>query len=79
MRKQGSKNLTYTQRLQIETLFNARLHKRDIAKQVGVSLRTIQRELKRGEYNHLTKSSNFWYGTKYKKVLKYSAQIAHDK
>lgn len=79
MRKQGSKNLTYTQRLQIEALFNAKLHKKEIAKQVGVCLRTIQRELKRGEYEHLTKRADFWYGTKYKKVLKYSAQIAQDK
>lgn len=36
MRKWGSKNLTFTQRLQIETLFNAKIHKKDIAKQVGV-------------------------------------------
>lgn len=79
MRKQGSKNLTYTQRLQIEALFNAKIHKKDIAKQVGVCLRTIQRELKRGEYEHTIKKNNFWYGTKYKKVLRYSAQIAHDK
>lgn len=79
MRKRGSKNLTYTQRLQIETLFNAKLHKKDIAKQVGVCLRTIQRELKRGEYKHLHKRSDFWKGARYKKVIKYSAQIAHDR
>lgn len=80
MRKQGSKNLTYTQRLQIETLFNAKVPKKDIAKQVGVCLRTIQRELKRGEYEHLTKQDNFWWkAPKYKKVVKYSAQIAHEK
>lgn len=80
MRKWGSKNLTFTQRLQIETLFNAKIHKKDIAKQVGVCLRTIQRELKRGEYEHLTKQNNFWWkAPKYKKVKKYSAQLAHEK
>lgn len=31
MRKQGSKNLTFTQRLQIETLFNANISKEKIA------------------------------------------------
>lgn len=80
MRKIGSKNLTYTQRLQIEALFNAKISNQDIANQVGVSLRTIQRELKRGEYEHTIKQSNFWWKeSKYKKVVKYSAQIAQDK
>ncbi len=79
MRKHGTKNLTYTQRLQIETLFNAKMSKQEIAKQVGVCLRTIQRELKRGEYEHTTKHSNFWYGTKYKKVKRYSADISQQR
>lgn len=79
MKKQGTKNLTFTQRLQIETLFNAKHTKSEIAKQVGVCLRTIQRELKRGEYEHTIKQPNFWYGTKYKKVIRYSAQIAQDR
>lgn len=78
MRKVGSKNLTYTQRLQIEALFNAKISKQDIANQIGVSLRTIQRELKRGEYEHTTKRSNFWWKEpKYKKVIKYSADISY--
>ena len=76
MKKQGTRNLTYIQRLQIETLFNAKHTKQDIANMVGVSLRTIQRELKRGEYEHTTKQSNFWYGTKYKKVKRYSADVS---
>lgn len=79
MGKLGSKNLTFTQRLQIETLFNAGLSKQDIASQVGVCLRTIQRELKRGEYLHTKKTSSFWYGVKYKKVVKYSAQISQER
>lgn len=80
MRKQGSKNLTFTQRLQIETLFNAKFSKKDIAKQVGVCLRTVQRELHRGEYEHMYKQTNYWLNiSKYRKVTKYSAQIAQDK
>ncbi len=77
--KKGSKYLTYTQRLQIESLFNAKRPTKEIAQVVGVSVRTIQREFRRGLYEHTTKQSNFWYGTKYKKQLRYSAQIAHER
>lgn len=79
MRKKGTKNITYTQRLQIETLFNAKMSKQDIAKQVGVCLRTIQRELKRGEYQHTKRIPNFWKGDKYKKVTRYSADISQQR
>ena len=73
MKKKGVKNLTFVQRVQIETLFNAKHTKLEIANIVGVSLRTIQRELKRGEYEHITKRNDFWTGVKYKKVKRYSA------
>ena len=79
MGKLGSKNLTYMQRVRIETLFNAKIPKQEIAKQVGVCLRTIQRELKRGEYEHLTKQTNFWYGAKYKRIKKYSADKSQER
>lgn len=79
MKQKGTKNLTYTQRLQIETLFNAKTPKKQIAQQVGCSIRTLYYELKRGAYEHLTKQTNFWYGTRYKKIQRYSAQLAHDK
>lgn len=79
MKKHGTRNLTYTQRLKIETLFNAKHSKQDIAEMVGVSLRTIQRELKRGEYEHTTKRNDFWTGTKYKKVKRYSADISQQR
>lgn len=75
----GTKNLTYIQRLKIETLFNAKMHKKDIAKHVGVCLRTIQRELKRGEYEHKTKTTNFWYGDNIKFEKRYSAQKAQER
>ncbi len=79
MKKKGTKNLTYTQRVQIETLFNAKHTKQEIANLVGVSLRTIQRELKRGSYEHLKKQNTFWYGIRYSKVVKYSADKAHQR
>lgn len=79
MKSKGQKNLTYTQRLQIETLFNAKVPNKEIAKIVGVCIRTIQYELKRGQYEHLSKTTNFWYGTKYKKTVKYSAMKAYQR
>lgn len=79
MKQKGVKNLTYIQRLQIETLFNAKHSNNEIAKMIGVSLRTIQRELKRGEYEHLKKTDTFWYGVKYKKVKKYSADKSQER
>lgn len=73
------KNLTYTQRLQIETLCNAKKTKKEIAEMLGLHLCTIYRELKRGEYVHTKKYGSFWYGDKYYKTIKYSAQIAQDR
>lgn len=36
-------------------------------------------KLKRGEYKHLHKQPNFWYGDRYTKVVRYSADIAQEK
>ena len=79
MKTKGQKNLTYTQRLQIETLYNAKHSAKEIAKAVGVSVRTIYYELKRGRYPHKSKVDTFWYGVKIKYKQKYSAQIAQEK
>lgn len=79
MKKKGVKNLTFTQRLKIETLFNANHSTKEIAEIVGVSVRTIQREFRRGLYEHTLKHSSFWYGTQIKKQFRYSAQIAHER
>ena len=79
MKRKGQRNLTYTQRLQIETLYNANIKQKEIAKIVGVCIRTIQYELKRGIYFHLSKTNNFWYGTKYKMTKKYSANKANER
>ncbi len=79
MKAKGTKNLTYTQRLQIETLLNAKHSKKEIADIVGINIRTLYYELHRGEYEHLVKRSDFWYGDKYKVEMRYSAQIAQER
>ncbi len=73
------RNLTFTQRLQIETLYNAKKTKKEIAQILGLHLCTIYRELKRGAYEHTTKQDTFWYGVRIKKQIKYSAQISQDR
>lgn len=72
MKQKNKKNLTFTQRLQIETLFNAGHSKSDIAKYVGVSIRTVFYELKRGRYEHLD-------GDTWLKHKAYSPNIAQEK
>ncbi len=79
MKHKGNKNLTFTQRLQIEALNNAKHTKQEIADIVGINIRTLYYELKKGAYEHTAKQDTFWYGVRYKKTIKYSAQIAHDK
>lgn len=63
MKKSERKCLTWTQRLQIETLIRANVKKTEIAKIVGVSLATIYRELQRGKYQRL--DSNFIFTDTY--------------
>ena len=79
MKHKGQKNITYTQRLQIETLLNAKQPKQKIADVVGNNIRTLYYEIKRGVYEHITKQDTFWYGVKIKKENLYSAQIAQDR
>ena len=72
MKKQGTKNLSFTQRLQIETLYNAKHTPKQIAEHIGVNVRTIYYELKRGAYERLNGSTWEYYTA-------YSSQIAHDR
>lgn len=73
------KNLTFTQRLQIETLYNAKTSKKEIAVILGLHLSTIYRELQRGAYFHKKTHHSFWYGNKSFNETRYSAQIAQDR
>jgi IS30 family transposase len=73
------KNLTFTQRLQIKTLYNAKKTKKEIAQILGLHLCTIYRELKRCAYEHTTKQDTFWYGVRIKKQIRYFAQRPQDR
>ncbi len=80
MKRKGTKNLTFTQRIQLETLFNEGLHKRDIAERLGVCLATIYNELKRGYYQRKRVKHTNWFGDKtYKYLDSYSAHIAEER
>ncbi len=80
MKKKGTKNLTFTQRLQLETLINAGLHKKQIAKQLGLCLATVYNELKRGKCTQKKISyTDYWDENHYKTVTAYSPNIAQDK
>ena len=49
MKTKGSRCLTWTQRLQLESMLKAKVHKKRIAEVLGVSLQTVYNEMKRGK------------------------------
>ena len=63
MKTSGSKCLTWTQRLEIETLLKANISKKQIAQLIGVSLQTVYNELKRGRYQRLDGTTYIFYDT----------------
>ena len=80
MKIKGTKNFTYTQRLQLEAFLKAGLHKKDIADKLGVCLATVYNELKRGAYTYKKKAYTDYWGEKhYHTVIGYSPNIAEDK
>lgn len=80
MKKRGTKNLTYTQRLQLEAYLESGLHKKIIAEKLGVCLATIYNELKRGAYERKKLIRTDYYGDRYyKKIIAYSPVIAEQK
>lgn len=66
------KHLTYTQKLQIETLLNAKTKIKQIANYLNIHISTIYREIKRGEYERLDGQTWLFYKS-------YSAQISQDR
>lgn len=70
--RKGHKNLTYTQRVKIETLMNAKVDKKDIASAVGIGLRTLYYELKRGAYKKLN-------GRTWEYYTSYGADVAQQR
>lgn len=80
MRAHGEKNVTYNKRLQLEAYLRAGLHKKEIAKQLGVSLTTVYNEIKRGAYEHTVSIRSTVHGKKrYNNVIRYSPEVAEEK
>ncbi|MBS6554394.1 MAG: IS30 family transposase [Clostridium sp.] len=80
MKQKGTKNLSYIQRLMLEDYLKEKLHKKEIAKKLGVCLATIYNEIKRGEYLHKERSwSDCWGEIHYKNVKRYSPNKAQKK
>ena len=69
--KKGSHQLTWTDRIRIETLIRADYRVIDIAKHIGVHRSTIYNELKRGQYIHRNSD--------YTEEIRYSSDIAQRK
>lgn len=78
--RNGSKNLTYTQRIQLEEMYNAGIHKKMIATRLGCCLATVYNELKRGRCEQKKLRYVDWFGERhYKTVESYSAYIAQER
>lgn len=77
MKKKGTKDLTLTQRRELENYMKAGLHKKRIAELLGVCLATVYNELKRGECEQRQKLYDVYGDFKGYKVYKtYSADKA---
>ena len=80
MKQKGTKDITYTQRLQLEAYLNAGLNKREIAQKLGLCLATVYNEIKRGECVQKKYSYTDCFGeSHYKLVKSYSPNIAEEK
>jgi len=79
MLRKRNKNLSYTQRIQIETLYNSRCPRKKICEIVGIHKSTLCRELKRGAYERKSIYPDFWYGKRIYYKTSYSANIAQER
>ena len=50
--KKGYKRMTYSTRLQLEALYNAKIPVKEIARQLGYAVSSVYYELKKGFYDH---------------------------
>lgn len=82
VKKKGSKNLTYNQRLKIESFLTAGLSKKEIAENLHLDLSTVYKEIKRGS-QEITIKTNYYYNYEkeyhYKKKVIYNADVAQQK
>lgn len=71
-------HLTFTDRLKLENMLKLKISKKEIAKNLGVHISTIYRELKRGTYER--KETVFGYCEKsYKYINTYSPDISEER
>lgn len=80
MKRKGTKDLTLTQRREIENHLKSGCSKKRIAELLGVCLATAYNELKRGQCTQKVYSyTDYWGERHYKQVIAYSADIAEYK
>lgn len=77
--KRGSKYITLTQRRDIEKCIAMGMSKTDIARFIGMSLRTVYREFERGKCVQRKKVYDVYGDFVYKEYSTYSADIAQVK
>ncbi len=76
MYNKGSKHLTYTKRLIIESCLKAKMPVIEIANKIGVNRSTVYAEIKRGSYSYKVLTSISRLGERhYKGVTEYSADV----
>lgn len=77
MKQKGTRDLTLTQRRELENYLKAGLHKKRIAELLGVCLATVYNEIKRGLCSQkVYRYTDYWGERHYKQVTMYSADIA---
>lgn len=76
--RKNFKHLSFTKRIQIETLLNKKIPIKEIAETIGTHISTIYREIKRGRYKRKV-SYNDYCERQYKYVDSYSPDIAEDR
>ena len=79
MKHKGNKNLTYTQRVQIETMLIAKNSRKQICEIVGIDKSTLSREIRKGLYKHKVTIHNFWKGNKIVFENRYSALLSQER
>lgn len=80
MKRNGTKDLTLTQRRQLEMLIKAGIHKKQIAKLLGVCLTTVYNELKRGRcVQKVLSHYDCIHERVYKLVTVYCADVAEQR
>lgn len=77
--KKGSKYITLTQRREIERCLSLGYSKAETAKYIGMSVRTVYRELERGKCTQRKKVYDDYGDYTYKEYTAYSADIAENK